>query len=208
MTVNLFDPNQFGFADGSPIFDYPPNAKKLINEASLRVQGSSNYVQFWDRVLDAGEREKLGGDVDKCAAANSSCIDLLCKLRTFWIRERAVAEIAHKLGCLATPDYEWIRQLIGDKALTAVGHPKWNCEAGTLEYDGKLCRRIFVRKATKIVPVLDQFEEAGWSPSIKFLSQAPDPQEIHQVCRKLNAKLNHISFHADGMNITWAPTGN
>ena len=209
MPVDLFDPKQFGFAKGSPIYSYPPNARKLINESSLRIRGSSNYIQFWERLLSPSEREQLGGDIDNCAANQPSCADLLCELREAWGRERAIIEIAYSLGYLSSQDYEWIRQLDTDAIPIANRTPTWNRRTGVLEFEGKRCRKITVGKATKIAPLLDQFQAAGWSTCVKFAfnPKDADPQEIHQACRKLNSKMEHISFYVEGENLFWKPTG-
>ena len=99
MPINLFDPSEFGFPEGSAIFNYPLEARKAINEASIRIQGPQSYSRFWDRVLGATEREQLGDDFEACFAEDRNCINLLCRLRD-WVAERAVVEIAHKLGFL------------------------------------------------------------------------------------------------------------
>jgi hypothetical protein len=207
MSINLFDPKQFGFVEGSQIFGYPPNAKKLINESSLRIKGSSNYVQFWERVLTDRERVQLGGDVDKCAENQPSSMNLLCELRECWSRERAIIEIAHSLGYLSSHDYQWIRQLDTDAIPVANRTPTWNRRTGVLEFEGKRCRKIVIGKATNIVPLLDQFQATGWSTCIKFKFNTMDPQEIHQACRKLNANMEHISFFVEGEDLFWKPAG-
>ena len=207
MALNPFDPIQFGFTIGSPIFDYPPRAKKLVNEATVRIQGSSNYVQCWERMLTPDERKQFDDDVDKCVERHSSCLDLLCKLRSSWTRERTVVEIAYLFGYMSPQNYQWICQLDGDSIPDRNVVPNWNRKTGRLEFDGRICREIkVVKRAKKIVPVLDKFQEAGWPSDIEYVSQSLDDQEIHQACRNLNSDLSHISFHVDTPNILWRVT--
>lgn len=158
MSRNLFDPSQYGFVPGSAVFDFPPTARKLVNESSSRIRGCSHYVQFWERVLDANERKDLGGNVDECASLYPNCIDLLCKMRDCWNRERAVAEIARTLGFLTQQDYQWICQLADNERAVSTMTPNWNRETGRLEFNGKLCRMISVRVAKKLSQYWSNFK--------------------------------------------------
>ena len=210
MYVNLFDPSEFGFPEGSAIFNYPPDAKKAINEARMRIRGGQAYSKFWNRVLDAHERNQLGNDLEACWQQNHCSINLLCRLRE-WTAERAIVEIAHKIGFMDPAEYQWLLEVAGDpltdeSSTTVEPTPSWNRETGLLEFAGQLCREIRVARATTITPVLDEFQAAGWPPSIVYVNNTVDDQRIHQVRRNLNSDLHGIYFTVQGQNICWHPS--
>lgn len=212
MPVNLFDPREFGFPEGSVIYDFPLGARKAINESRLRIRGSQSYVRFWERVLTHSERERLGGDVKNCFGQDKDAARILCGLRG-WTTERSVIEIAFRLNFLSAQDYEWLREVAGDpvqaeatNGRTTQAIPSWNRETGLLEFAGQPCREIRVARATTIVPVLDDFQEADWPPSIVYVNDTVDEQRIHQVCRNLNSNLNGICFSVQDQNICWHPS--
>lgn len=205
MTVNLFDPKEFGFPEGSEIFNYLPDARKAINQASLRVRGQSAYSRFWLRALTAAERIKLGDDMELSWGRQPCSINLLCKLRE-WTAERAIVEIAHKIGFMDVAEYEWLLEVIGDSSATgsvSKSIPTWNRKNGRLELEGTLCRKVLVAKATTIVPVLDAFEDAGWPPAIEYPNESVDPQQIHQSVISLNTNLTGLRFNAQGDQVCW-----
>ena len=211
MPTNLFDPSEFGFPEGSAIFDYPPDARKAINEATMRTRGPESYVRFWNRILSAAEREQFGDDVEACYEQNPSCINLLCRLRD-WIAERATIEIAYHLGFLASVDYQWLRNVVGDPVLEETvappaptsPKPSWDRAAGRLEFEGQLCREIRVAKATAIVPILDDFQAGEWPATVLYVNESHDGQRIHQVVRNLNTDLVGIRFAVIDQNIGWS----
>jgi hypothetical protein len=137
---------------------------------------------------------------------NPNIIDLLCKIRTCWGRERVVAEIAHKLGYLSPNDYDWVCQLTSEATPVSALIPTWNLETGRLEFDGKLCREIQVSIAKTIVPVLDQFQQQGWPQSVEYQFLTADPQEIYQIRKRLMADMNYIAFRVKAQKIFWEPT--
>ncbi len=205
MPLDLFDPNEFGFPEGSAIFDYPPDARKAINESRMRIRGYQAYVRFWERVLTNEERERLGGDVEICFYNDKNTARILSGLRD-WTTERSVIEIAFRLNFLSPQDYDWLREIAGDPVQAEPPNeeiPSWNRETGQLEFGRQLCREIRVARATSIVPVLDEFQAAGWPPSVAYFNDTVDEQRIHQVVRNLNSNLNGICFSAQDQNICW-----
>ena len=211
MPVNPFDPSQFGFPIASPIFDYPSEARKEINEASLRIGGPKGFLLFWNHVLTEAEKEQLGGDVEACYERNTHSANLLCGLRN-WIPERAVVEIAFSLGFLTNQSYSRLTRLVSgthvDTFLTEDSHarPQWDRSTGRLEFRGDLCREIRrVSKATSIAPLLDRFQEANWPSCVEHEPCSIDPQRIHSVVRSLNTKLTGIRFRVNDNRICWDP---
>ena len=213
MPINLFDPSDFGFPEGSAIFDYPPDARKAINEATMRTRGSESYVRFWNRVLSVAEREQLGNDLEVCFKQDPSCINLLCRLRD-WIAERATIEIVYRLGFLTGADYQWLRNVVGDPIseetvaplAPTLSTPSWDRSSGRLEFEGQLCREIRVARATAIVPILDAFQVGNWPPTIPYLNESHDGQRIHQIVRNLNMGLVGIRFGVRDQDICWSPS--
>ena len=204
MPVDPFDPAEFGFPEGSPIFSYPPDARRAINEARMRIQGSQAYLRFWERVLTPKERDELGNDVEACFQANPININLLCRQRT-WIPERSVVEIASRLNFLTSADYEWLRQVIGDPVPGDPVTPSWDRGTGQLTFQGQQLRQINVRAATLIVPILDAFEEQGWPSSLESpIDTSIDRQRIHDAVSNLNRSLKTIRFRVQGDSICWS----
>ena len=210
--INLYDPADFGFPEGSPIFSYSRDARRAINEARMRIQGSQAYIRFWERVLTATERGELGNDVEECFQTNPISINLLCELRD-WNPERAIVEIAHRIGFLTQVDYEWLREVVGVPVLDepnsgnplAGETPVWDHQVGRLDFRGKLCRDLHVARAKTIVPILDAFQEADWPPTVEYQDDTVDPQRIHQLVRNLNCGLTGIRFSVQDRHICWHP---
>ena len=210
MPVDPFDPSDFGFPEGSAIFDYPSDKRKQINEARMRIQGAQAYVQFWEGVLTPSEKESLGNDMEACYQANPININLLCRLRN-WTPERAVIEIAHELEFLTDKRYEKLCREVGANGLAnspseagTRSTPCWNLATGRLEFNGQLCRELNVRAATLIVPVLNAFESQGWPESIQSpVDSSIERQRIHDTVSNLNRSLEHIRFHVQGDSIIW-----
>ncbi|MDB2686157.1 hypothetical protein N9Y42_03005 [Mariniblastus sp.] len=212
----LSDPSQFGFHAGSPIFDFDVEERRAIIQARLRIQGGRQFVKFWDRVLTEDERTKLGDDIDVCFEMDQSSVNLLGPLRS-WSAERAIIEIAYRLGHMSLIDYEWLLPMLSPASqnvdftaqadLKELAIPVWSRGNGTLHYQGKLCRSVKVARATSIVPIFDAFEEAGWPELLEDLVNCvEDPQRVHQVVRNLKTGLSHISFRVQEQAIAWSPT--
>lgn len=188
------------------------DARRAINEARMRIQGSEAFIRFWERVLTPTERDGLGNDVDACIQSSPVNINLLCELRG-WIPERAIVEIAHKIGFLTSVDYQWLRDVVGDPLLAEASSPvrpeqptpSWDRESGRLEYDGELCRTIRTARATSIVPILDAFQAAKWQSTVDYQNETVEEQRIHQVVRNLNSNLTGIRFNVQDQQICWQP---
>ena len=211
MSVDPYDPAQFGFPDESAIFDYPQQAKKEINEASSRIRGPEAFLRFWDRVLTDVEKEQLGGDVEDCFERNKHCANLLCRLRA-WGPEQAIVEIAYQLEFLTVQRYTQLMNLITGTdigiatAIETNTRPSWNRQTGHLEFRGLICREVRVARATSIVPVLDSFQESNWPRCVEHRVSSIDPQRIHDIVGSLNSNLQGIRFHVNEHQICWEPT--
>ena len=211
MSVAPYDPSDHGFRSGSAIYAYPRDAKREINEALMRIRGPQAFLRFWNRVLTDDEREVLGGGVEDCFVRNCHCVNLLCELRS-WIPERAIVEIAYQLEFLTVQRYSGLMTIVtgAEIGLTTVpgdiaDRPSWDRQTGQLKFQGQLCREFRVARATKIVPVLDSFEEAGWPSCIEHQVSSIDPQRIHDVVGSLNSNLQDLHFRVNGNQICWEP---
>ena len=212
MPVNPYDSAQFGFPDGSDIFDYPREARKVINEASCRIRGSQAFQRFWDRVLTDAEKGQLGGDLEVCFERNNHCVNLLCSLRD-WIPELAIVEIAYQLEFFTVQRYSNLMSLVTGSGVGIESAaddsndcPSWNRQTGYLEFRGLICREVRVARATSIVPVLDSFQESNWPRCVEHRVSSIDPQRIHDIVGSLNSNLQGIRFHVNEHQICWEPT--
>ena len=131
MPLDLFDPSQFGFPEGSLIYSCEPSVRKAIIEARNRLRGSQVFTLFWQRILTTDERNQLGGRMEVSFAADSFSPNHLARLRG-WPGEHAIVEIAHRLNFLTTNDYEWLMESIGVGAASESSGqseqdiPEWN----------------------------------------------------------------------------------
>ena len=142
MPLDLFDPSQFGFPQGSIIYTCEPSVRKAIIEARNRLRGSQIFTLFWQRVLTTNERNQLGGNMEECFAAENFSPNHLARLRS-WSGEHAIVEIAHQLNFLTSNDYKWLMQSIGvgsasessgQSPLSEQNVPSWNRSTGRLEF--------------------------------------------------------------------------
>lgn len=210
---DLTDPSKNGFPGGSPIYTYSPQDQRTVIQALLRIKARPEFVKFWDQVLTDGERQELGDDIDACYKKNTFSSIHLAPLRE-WSSEQAIIEIAYRLNYLSSADYERFgTQHFGASGIgssSSAGNCAaviWDRDSGRLMYNGQVCRTVKVARATSVVPVLDEFEKAGWPESIKGLvDTSENPQRIYEVVRRLNRDLEHISFTTQGESIIWSPT--
>lgn len=203
-TLDFTDPSQFGFPAGSLIYDCKPSARKAIIEARLRIRGVEVFSRFWERVLTANERKRLGNDMEPCFAAEAFSANCLGRLRG-WSAEHAIIEIAYRVGFLSIADYEWLLASLGVAIKQSIlsRFPSWDLESGCLWLDGRIVRTVRVRVATNLVRVLNVFQEAGWPRCIVNPITSVDSQKIHEVVQSLNNNLIGIRFRVQDDNICW-----
>jgi hypothetical protein len=135
--------------------------------------------------------------------------------------ERALLEVAHRLGLVGTGHCEGLRQAIGEPAERGPASPsspgkkswstvlRWDRDQGTLWWRTRAIRRIRVcGSPSRLEQIVDAFQKKGWEQSIDFpFSQESRFFDVHQVVNDLNRGLDVIRFHvqARGQRITWAP---
>ena len=93
----------------------PQPSKEAIEkfkEAELRVRNFTAAGILWSRHLSQAEQQSLGGDIN-LAYSNGGTLGMLMRVRgCTW--QRAVLEIAHKIGFLGNGDYEWLMREYGE----------------------------------------------------------------------------------------------
>jgi len=212
--IDTTNPSQYGFPAGSIIYECDRRAQHAIIEARLRLRGPECFMRFWDIVLTPQERDQLGGDVEVCYERNRFPANHLAPLRG-WSAEHAIVEIAYRIGLLTQLNYEWLLREIGvefDQPQPGTPPesfevPSWDRGTGRLELGGELCRAINVRAATRIVPILEEFQSQNWPVSIESpVDTSVDRQRIHDAVKNLNHSMNQIRFGVQGNSICWIKT--
>jgi hypothetical protein len=86
--------------------------------------------------------------------------------------------------------------------------PHWEGETGELLYGGAVVKTVSRGKATRVVPVLEAFERAGWPHRISDPAGLGE-ECLHSTIKSLNENFRIIRFHADGtgLGIAWALSG-
>jgi hypothetical protein len=182
-----------------------PHVLEILQTQYHRVQPPPAARRIWQRHLSAQEREKLGGDFEK-AYVQGGTVGMWKRLRGV-SGERALVEVSYLLGFMSEPDQQYLLRELGESPVEAsTGKPVWDRDKGELLFNGQVIRRVNVRQAKNLVPVLDTFQESGWRPHIDDpLSGGKNQKRLHKTIATLNDGLSQISFHADGASegLTW-----
>src|SRR5262249_37018547 len=134
----------------------------------LRVMPNTAAQRLWDRILSPTDREALGGDL-ATAYRDGRTVGMWARLRGC-TSERAVAELAHRLGFINVDTQNWLLREFGEvppPAAEPLDRPVWDVERRELRFQGTVIRRVRrPNKARNVVGVLTAFEEAGWPPQM------------------------------------------
>lgn len=202
------DPSTAGFPPGSGIFDLDADAQREIIQARQRIVGTEAFRRFWNRVLTVAERDRLGGDMDAAFRRDSFPANHLFPLRAI-SPERAIIEIALRLGFMTAETQQWLLEELGESSDTTDSRPqpRWSRNSGRLEIDGKLARQVNMDRAPTITRVLDRFESEKWPECVRNPIESVDGQAIYNAVRSLNSGLTGMQFHANAGHICWEPDG-
>ena len=178
-----------------------PEALECLRQNFLRVENRPASLRLWSRVYSHSDKQRLGGDMVASYQARGNVASWM--LLHSVSGERAVAELALKLGFISQTTLEWLLEALGESpALATVSSdvPEWKGDVGELRYGGNIVRRVKSPcNARNIVIILDAFQSAGWPQRILDpLNGGRDSQRLREAIRNLNAKLQQIVFRADG----------
>lgn len=181
-------------------------ARKDLETAYRQLQRPGSAKLLWTH-LTAAERKRLGPDYLTAYQEYGGTVQLWRHLRggTPW---QAIAEIAHTVGLLSDPARRRLLRELGEPDAASASSVKieWIKTLGELRLNDDLIRRVRVGHATKVVPILDAFQECGWPEHMDDPITAGDSQRLREVLRVLNRGLKRIRFHADGTGegIRWS----
>lgn len=88
---------------------------KAIREfqtAELRIRGSVSALHLWERHLTPEERDRLGGDVELAFRKRGTAGMWVALHGVTW--QRAVVDVAHKIGFLCDSDHQWLLRETGE----------------------------------------------------------------------------------------------
>jgi hypothetical protein len=185
-----------------------PAAIAELQQQAPRVQAAYAAQRVWERLLSDADRRLAGGDID-VAFSDGGAIGLWSRLRGV-SRNRALVELAERLGFLGRADAAWLLRELGEPSeappaqssesrLTAT-IPRWDQESRQLFFEGVCVRKIAsLTQASNITRILDAFEEQSWPPRIDDpLPGGRDQTRLHATIASLNERLSAIEFHGDG----------
>ncbi len=188
--------------------EIPAKIRDTIEELQGKVARPQWASRIWDKLLTERERQKLGGDLEKCLNTLGSTVHIWMKAKDVSLL-RAIADLAKRLGFIIDMDYEWILREIGetdDRADTQV-RPRWNRDRGELSFQGTIARKLrSINIAKNIVTILDTFEVEGWPDRIDDpLPKRRDSQRLRETIANLNKNLHYLRFRADGtgQGVVW-----
>ena len=187
---------------------HQPLPQKVLEELQqqyLRIKMWVSAARLWERVLTEQDRHRLGGNLEECFSRLGT-VGMWAELRAV-SQPRAIADVAHELGCLDQTTYRWLLREIGEEpdAQAPPDRPSWTASTGELRWRGRVIRRVRVlARPSNIQTILDAFQAANWRPRI-LNPLGLGQQQLHQALRSLNRGLKQIRFHAQegGQAITW-----
>lgn len=171
-------------------------ARAALATAELRIQNPAGAEYLWKRVLNAGERKRLGNRFEKAYQLHGGTIGIWLHLRK-GTPQRAIVDVAHALNLLSDSDWRWLLRELTEPEAPLEGI-EWRKELGELRWNGEVIREVAVGKAKNLVPILDAFQECGWPERLDDPLTAGDGQKLREAIKVLNQRLKRIRFYADG----------
>lgn len=176
----------------------PSEARKDLDSAYRQLQRPGGAKLLW-AYLTVAEQKRLGPDYLTAYQTYGGTIQLWLYLRggTPW---RAIADVAQTVGLLSESARRRLLRELGepDAASASSVNVEWIKTLGELRLNDEVIRRVRVGHATKVVPILDAFQECGWPEHIDDPITAGDGQRLRDALKVLNRGLERIRFHADG----------
>ena len=178
-----------------------------LQELRQSVEVSPAVRRFWERILNPGQRQELGGF--DTAFQSTGPIGIWMKLRRI-SAEQAVMDLAIRLNLTDRATTEWILRELDQPDIPpeASDVPSWNKESRQLMFRGQVVRQVArPTQARNLVAILDAFEEQGWPPRIDDpLPRGRDTKRLQSAIETFNEKCQMIRLHADGtgQGISWS----
>lgn len=191
--------------------DLPAEIQRQLQDLYLQVLPWPAAERIWQRLTDA-EQQQLGDDFQAAYAHAGGTAELWAELRGV-DPPQAIVEVAHELGFLHEPRFQWFMREIGAEMQTpaSVATPHWDHDRGELHFQGQIVRRVRgAVVAANLVAILDAFETEGWPTRIDDpLPGGRDSQRLREAVRTLNVGLTGIVFRSDGsgQGILWVIDG-
>jgi hypothetical protein len=183
------------------------NVANELQAQRLHIKPLAAAERLWERVLTAKERKRLGRELASCYRRLGGTAGMWMELHGVPY-ERAVIDVAYKLGFLRDSDRRWLLREIGeDIPPPSPDRPHWKPETGQLRFGDRVIRRVRVMaRPSSIQRILDAFQTAGWPSSIDDpVAQGKHPEQVRQIVHFLNEGLDGMRFHVQkgGQAITW-----
>jgi hypothetical protein len=184
--------------------DLPHHVVEELRTLATRLKGQTVSRIAWDTLLTAADRKATSLETFR----KEHIVDRWQELRGV-SQARAILDLSYELEMLSDVRYRRLLAVIGELAhnVPAGDKPSWDRNRCVLKFRGQVVRRT--RKphiATRIVSILDAFEEEGWPDRIDSpLRGGVDSQLLRESVASLNERLKLIRFESDGsgQGITW-----
>lgn len=179
-----------------PLQHLSNEVRAALATAELRIQNPVGAEYLWKRVLNAGERKRLGDRFEKAYQRHGGTIGIWLQLRK-GTPQRAIVDVAHALNLLSDSDWRWLLRELGEPEAPLEGI-EWRKELGELRWNGEVIRKVAVGRAKNVVAILDAFHESGWPERMDDPIPNGDDQRLRDSVKVLNRRLHKIRFYADG----------
>ena len=178
----------------------PQNIQDEFQTQYLRLRAPACALRFWERHLFNSDRARWNDDINVAYRECGGTIGIAHQVFG-GTGLQLIAELAHHLNFAHTQTYQWLVRSIGRDpyAPSLLERPRWDFETGELWLGEQQIRRLRLLNSSKLVPILNSFQESGWQRSVPDpLPDGPDAERLYDAARSLNTGLKLIRFRTVG----------
>lgn len=162
-------------------------------------------TRVWERQFTDADRDRLGGDLDKCLRRYGTA--------GMWVQakgvpvERAIVRVALATDLITGSTADWLLKELGEEEgqPAEAERPVWDVDRGELRWGQELIRNVrIMKRPSKTQQILDAFQNANWTATIQTPFDAA-ASDVDDVITNLNKNLRIVTFHSRnrGKEIYW-----